>query len=520
MRDIDFCDERWTITCLVIGIGLLLVPISVVTYFSPVDLPNHILASAIHTGNDTANTGGFLKANWLPSPYILFYTILPLLLHLFDWHLATTILLSAYVIAVPVSIYWLGRELVPENRVLALAGLLFVYTYHYDYGFIPYTIGIPLVFAGWAIVARMLKRGITPFRLVLATVITLAVYGSHFICMGVYGLGVVILFFYLRYHNLRAGKKGLKKAAVDAAAIVLVFVPAVIALAAYFMVIRSSDISDAGTITTFAYAPFISQVVIGLVRVLISADFPFDALEFGVLGGLILVLLLLKKMKIRTGPLLIIGLLFVLLTMITPRHAAFGGWEHSTRIAIFGIIPLFLSLAARGRAVQLTIAAVILLLLVSGTIIRIKRDQVLDRTIGTYVTALENHIPPGSKILTSYHAYPDAVVPWLRHAIAYYHIDNGGFSPILWTSQEHVAGFSATIDIPRLSERWTEVDAGKFDEVAPYYEYYVVVIAESSLPAFHASLSDHLLHRDSICAIYDLRAFHDRQTTAAHILTD
>ncbi len=112
-----------------------------------------------------------------PLPYWLPTWLMQPLLVVFEPLLAWRVLMAAYVVVLPLSYLWLLRTAVPENAPLALLGAVSVFNWAYWLGEASFLLGLPLVFAGYA-----LYLGLDPLRsrrLVAFVACAVATYLSH-----------------------------------------------------------------------------------------------------------------------------------------------------------------------------------------------------------------------------------------------------------------------------------------------------------------------------------------------------
>jgi len=181
-----------------------------------------------------------------------------------------------------------------------------------------------------------------------------------------------------------------------------------------------------------------------------------------------------------------------------------GGWELNTRLAVFGAISLIGSVKIkRTMSRKLVIITAVILSVISLSHLMI-HTRFIDRLTTTYVKILSTTIPPDSKICTINNAFLNANVPYMLHAIAYYHLEHGGFSPFLFSDHPQVAGVDQTLQLPRLHESWVSSDTLKFMDVLPHYDYLVISTFKSELPLPFIAMSDGIVHCDSICTVIDL----------------
>lgn len=174
------------------------IPLLIVEYVPSVDLPNHVLAAAVAINSDGFYPVGPLAFDWVLSPYILFTALMVVLLPIFGAIWATKIVLLAYVIGLPLSVLAYLRAFNRNNWPLAFMVFPFVYSYHFEYGFIQYCLGIPLVFLTLSVCKNVMDRIDSRASVLLAAGLAMAVYLSHWVNFLAFLVGFVCLIVPLR----------------------------------------------------------------------------------------------------------------------------------------------------------------------------------------------------------------------------------------------------------------------------------------------------------------------------------
>lgn len=479
---------------------LSLIPVLVFKYLPAVDLPNHIYAALLHAREVNHGVEHAISAHWVASPYILYHLLMYIPLKLFGWSIASKIVLSLYVLLLPIGASMVVREFNPDNRILAFLAFPFIYSYHFEYGFLPYVIGIPFVLIGIAIFNRCVRKGFTPQLVVLSALVSIIIYLSHFINFGAYAVGVLIILMY-NLHRLRSSSSGIQWLRV--LKLILIFVPVTVVFAVYLFEAFGAGMGGALSIAEFddVFHQFTSGI-----RVLFATEVRVDAIRVGLLALLVVVLFLSNRKILQLNLLSVFGAATWILAFVLPRKYFLGGAELSSRFAVFGILALLLSLQLGWRKFEKTVVLFVLLVLLVGTAYRIKSYGEIDRLTGRYVESTLETIPSGSNILTIQNGFRDSYLPYMQHSIAYYHVEKGGYSPFLFADQPMVAGIEANIELPWLSEEWHPDDARGISEVLPHYDYIVILNNGNKTPDAFSTYADLVVFEDELTTILDLRS--------------
>ncbi len=123
-----------------------LVPIWSVRYPPLPDLGAHVAAVSIwHYLHDPAHDfAQYYSLKLGPNPYWGFYFTLHLLSYVFGLELATHVVLSAYVVGLPVGMTWLARRF-GRSEWLGLLAFPVIWTFTFNIGFLPCAFGIAFV---------------------------------------------------------------------------------------------------------------------------------------------------------------------------------------------------------------------------------------------------------------------------------------------------------------------------------------------------------------------------------------
>lgn len=477
-----------------------LIPILSVKYIPSVDLPNHILAAALHAGELSNVEHNVLTSQWVLSPYMLFHFMMYPFIKLFGYMAASKIVLGAYAVLMPVSVRMFAKEIATDYKYLAFFAFPFIFTYHFDYGFIPYVVGIPLVFIGLAVASRALKKGMPAGYILLMSILTLAIYFGHFVNFAAYSIGLIVLMLSQRRNVHGSYAQRRFPYFTMLIRILVTYLPAIICIVAYSGHFVTGE-AGAGKILSLTEYQALFHQLTGLARVVLSLDGWVDFAELAAMLGFGLVCLVSKGSRLNRGFPLYYGILMLLLTVLTPREHLLGGSDFSTRLAIFGIISLLLALTQTRVSVKRVAAFIMVILFIAGLIVRTNHYVRYDRLSESYVHTINDTALPGSNICTIYNAFPESRIPIMLHDIAYHHIESGGFSPFLFADLPHVAGISSSIDIPRLSENWNPRDTLRMAGILTQYDYLVVLTYGSALPEAIERICPDIVCSDSICTI-------------------
>ncbi len=476
-----------------------LIPLFAFRYIPSVDLPNHILLAALHADVPGSH---YLSAEWVVSPYILFYVLMYPFVKLFGYLIASKIVLGLYVIGLPLSVRWFYNEFNPDNRFLSLYSFAFIYTYFFDFGFIPYVIGVPLVFCGLTVLGRTFKQGFPLKLMLLSSVMSLLIYLSHFMNFAAYGIGVLVLILSSRYSHDNSERSKISFSS-QIANLAFIFAPSLALLVLYVANMLNSGELVASSQTIASYSSPYHQFA-GAIRFFLTKNMVLDAVRVGLFGVIAIVLMVFREKVINRGFLLYFGIAVWAASVIIPRGSFIGGWELSSRMAVFGAISVIGSVIIK-RTISRKLVVIIAVILSAISIgQRAFHTRFIDRMTASYVNTLSATIPSGSRICPVSNAFLEANVPYMMHAIAYYHLEHGGFSPFLFSDQPQVAGIKPNLQLPRLHESWVSSDTSRFMDVLPHYDYLAIITYGEGLPQPFTAMSDGFVHSDTICTVIDL----------------
>ncbi len=496
--------QPMSIKLLFAGLCLVsLIPVLAFTYVPGVDLPNHVFAACLHAGTLDHLEGDFYTAELQPAPYVLFHLFMYPFVRLFGGLIAIKIILSLYVILLPLSVLLFVRQFNPGQERLAFFSFPLIYTFHFDYGFIPYCIGVPFVFLGLYLVAKAFEHGLPWRHLIAVSLVTLLIYLGHFVNFIAYVIG---FFLVLRSQwaagAFRAGATQFRSLR-EVGKSLLVFVPVLLCVFFYSWNLFSSPEASLSSLKFTAYASWLRQLA-GAVVVFFSLDGWVDWLEMTVIGGLVIGMVMTGAVRKNKSVLGMLAVFMLLFAILVPRRSLLGGGELSSRFAVFWILPLLTSLRVSSRKAERLLVVAVTLLMAITIAVRTHRGYTLNNLIERFVVTVSATIPPGSKIYTIYNAFPESHLPVMRHVIAYYHLRHGGYSPYMFAEGVHPAGLKSNISLPRLHDRWQAHYARKLPDVLRNYDYLVMLTYGSELPEPLLPLSAGFVSQDSLCTVVDL----------------
>lgn len=173
---------------LFIGAGFLsLIPIWVVKYLPMVDLPQHAAQIAIwkNLHNSSYSYAQTYFVNWF-TPYVASLALTRLFHEFFSIHVALKITISLSILALPLALYFLLREL-EGNEWLAIVGYPLAFSYGFYWGFFSFNFAVPV---GIFFVALGLNFLRVPnfFKGCGLALTGIALFFSHAIVFGICGL--------------------------------------------------------------------------------------------------------------------------------------------------------------------------------------------------------------------------------------------------------------------------------------------------------------------------------------------
>jgi len=424
---------------------------------------------------------------------------------LFGYLAATKIVLCIYLVLFPISIMVFLKTFRPQQWYFAILSFTLMYNYFFDFGFLPFCLGIPLVFLTIVAFRTALEDSAPPWKLVIGCTFASLVFLSHPVNTIALAISVLMLVrFDSKIVEARTSGKHKLVSQIRKCIIMLFPIGALSAIYLAYLVFNNSGFHSPRKM--FEYWSLSHQVT-GIVRPLFSVNHSMDLAVIVVLVSLAFVLFFKGMLKIHRGFPLFLSIALIVFGAVLPRGAFLGGNDLSSRFVLFGIIVFLGSLKATRALVKYVTTAIVVLLFVINMASRTNLYSDISCLTEDYVRATVGNIPDNQRIYTVYSAFPEISPPPMFHAIAYYHIERGGYSPFVFTDQRHVAGIGSSINLPTsiMNWNWDCRDTVGLENALKSYGYLVVMTARSTLPLFFERYADKVVFRDSVCSIFKLK---------------
>ncbi len=480
----------WTYVLFFLCIVLLLIPLLPVKYLPIVDLPNHLLNAYVHSlpGHHTAD--GYLKSSWIASPYILFLIIFDPLVRIFGPLMAARIMSGICLVMLPLGIFVWMRRFNPRFWYLAFLAIPFSYSYHFEFGFFAYCLGVPIVLFAITAADKALQE---PWRWTLiAALLSAPVYASHFINLIAFGIALVILWL-----TKKRSLSGLFQ-------VFLISAPA-IALGIYYIISIVIPNGYGGEMAMRFTS--VKRQLFSLVRFAFSINPALDAFRVVAMSALFGSIAFLFGIRLKKGFTLYFALVMVLVTILLPGYTFMGGWGLSNRFAIFAFIAFLgaIQFKRSPKALPGIIAGASLAVLAIGIVFQTRYYRKIDDYTKSVLSSSSENITDGSLVYTVYVGNPNITIPPLLHYMGYYHIEHKGWSPFLFSDKPYVCGFESGLKMPASGELYCHLQSDSLDLILEHYDYLNVIMYANVLPPEFNKYSDKLIYRDSCFAIYDLK---------------
>jgi hypothetical protein len=480
----------------VAALGLL--PLWTVHYLPNVDLPNHLLAVRYHSGLALDSRYGFLRADWVLSPFVLFYLAAIPLTKWVGLIAAAKIVISLYVLLLPVA-FWFFLRGSGAHPALAFLLLPAVFSYHFEWGFVQYCIGVPITIAAILCSLRVLTDGLSILRGTIAIILIILTYLSHIDNFIALSLAVAVQSCAILVSNrgrLRQTLVGL------VGRILAMFGPAAVMMLNYWVTLRSDPLYVAPTSRMFEYYSLYDQAA-GLLRPFLSIDYPLEITWLALVALFVGLGFISGRIRMNARLEFLLALSYTLVALIIPRHSFLGSWEHGSRLVVYALICAFAALRVV-RPIPLSVIivpAVLCYAAIAGNRIVYYRD--VDSRIDDIVSTMNRTVPPGSRVYTLYTA-PFKAIPTALHAIGYYHLESGGVSPFLFTDHPPVNGLREIEPLPRYVEdtQGKAVDPEKLTEVLGRYNYLLITTLGEPLPPWLSQLPIKEIGSSRNCVVY------------------
>lgn len=489
---------------LLILIGLI--PVLIVTYPPTTDLPAHILGAVLHTQTTEKDQTSYLSAEWITSPYILFFLLMYPLIKLFGYLIAAKLILCLYLILFPVAALIFLKTFNPRHWYLAFASHIFIYNYYFEFGFIAFCLGIPLVFITLSATKNAIESPKPVLPIIACCILMTLVYFSHLINLISCSVGIAFLAYFnkIAIDDRRLGDQSFFPPLLR---IGVIFIPVAILFVSYIMSLLNHLTDFHTPRKLFQYWSFEHQIQ-SIIRPFLSTNYVVDITIMTAIGGAFITLFIIRRATIKRGFPLYFAIAMVVLGIVLPRGAFLGGNDLNSRFILIGAIA-FLAAIQSSQIMISKFAIVFTIAFLCIISVRIFLYHDVDRQTSAFVRAVTQFIPPNQKIYTVYNAFPGVSACPMLHSISYYHIKKGGYSPFIFADQRHVAGIKSSIHPPISIENWewSHEDTINFGEALKSYDYLVVTTVHSQLPLYFERYADKIVLRDSVCSIFKLKEY-------------
>jgi hypothetical protein len=297
---------------------LQLVPAWWFTYFPSQDGPAHLENAAILRDfgrPDRAFLHTFYTLNTRPEPNWLSHLVLAGLMLVFPPLVAEKVLLSAYLILLPLAVRYAARALRPDAGFLGILAMPFAYNVFLHKGFYNFCFSLVVFFVVLGYWLRH-RGAFTPKRTVIFLLLVLLLYFCHIVSVVAAGLVIGSLTAWRLVADLAAARRaGRLSPAVWGACLraqvlppLFAFLPAAI-LCGLFLLRQAGGDAHSGALATGGASPpvfTLAGLVVGLIEVesLISYQIAEGMLALALGAGLLLVAVWLLAKKVRSRRLL------------------------------------------------------------------------------------------------------------------------------------------------------------------------------------------------------------------------
>ena len=430
-------DARLYIILVLILTFLSLLPIWIVEFPPLQDYPFHLLEAHIFANywNPNFSFQEIFHISYFPTPYILMYYMFLVLNHVFSIHVAGKIILSLYIILLPLSYFYLIHAINKEKIIFGFFSYLFMYNYFFNMGFINFSLSVPLLLFALGYWFKTKKYANWIHRTILSILI-LFVYMCHYFAFCVLFVMIIVLSSYF----LRKPKKILAN--------LVVFLPSLILLIISLSTDFTSSSTDYRSLSSdLAVAKSSNFILAGYDNIIdkmkfvffykkpasyyMSFDFILERILLVVILCLALFLVILQFRKIKkrmTKGRLLVALILFAIYFILPKHLLQPTlWIIDSRILVFLILIgiLFLELP-KNKLIRCIVLLMILSLTLAHLEVIFVHYRSVNRDLKEFYAAM-NKIPSGKsvyfmtneKISSRYRINP------FIHFGAYYFLDKG-----------------------------------------------------------------------------------------------
>lgn len=492
--------HRWLVPLLM---AASLVPIWSSTYFPSQNGPWHLLTvKMLHdNGNPAFNYAEFYEPSFHAIPHLAHTLLVYLLAFVFPLLVSHKIVISLYVLLLPLSVFLLLAAVNPKRIAAGYVSFLLVYNVPLMRGYHDYTLGIPLVFVTLAYWLRNRDR-LTAVRTGVLMLLIVSVYFSHLFNVAVLALAMLVF----ALHQERSFKA--------AGRVVLLFVPAAILLVEY-------------TIFSFHNTQWLNRSELDFLWPHVAANSFFERFfsTFSQTGyylaitplllGIPMLSRSLKKAYRRSGlvwyrvpfysPALTLFLLFAALYMVTPFKLL--GWHYvNVRFVPYVIVFALASLMASGRVERRAVIMTISIAALGVYYINIVHFAAAGRQLDEYLSALDRMRPNATLLPLAFDGSQIGRMSPLAHAYDYYHVYNGG------ANGKGIAKFNTvtpmvyrTYPVTRMFPRWESYRPSRPDRIAQVYDHVLVWGGDLPTRIFLRRIGFELVHEEGSLQFFENR---------------
>lgn len=412
-----------------------LLPIWLVDFPPLQDYPFHLLEAHIITNywNPNFNYPETFTLSFFPTPYILMYYMFIVLSHAFSIQVAGKIILSLYVILLPLSTFYLIYAVDKTKIIIGFFSFLFIYNYFFNMGFINFSLSIPFFLFALGYWFKTKDYANWTHRTILSILI-LFVYMAHYFAYCLLFVMIIILSIYV----LRKPKSIIAN--------LVVFLPSLILLIISLLrdfVPPSSDfislspdlpIAEANDFILACYGDIIDKIknVIFFKKqafYFMSFDPKLEKIILVLISCLAIWLLILqfrnRNDRLMTSKFLMLLLMFALYLALPTHLIRPSLWIIDTRILIFIIfIGLLLLEAPKNKLLRNIVMFVILSLSLAHLHVIFVNYRLINQDLKEFHAATKK-IPSGKRVLfrTERSISRHGLIDPFRHFGAYYYLE-------------------------------------------------------------------------------------------------
>ena len=387
------------------------IPILVFPYFHTLDGPSHLynvnlLREIMIERNGFISQFFSVKQEFIPNWSS--HMIMLLFRLIFPGSIANKLFLMLISLGLPLSIFRVIKRISPQNQLLAVFSLPFVYTFLFGLGFYNYCLGLVIYFmtlATWIDIREKisLMRIIGLFLLVAAGYFThIFIFVLMLISLITYSLSIAFTAYLNKSLNVR-------KTVLEISILILVAIPLLILLSRYL----GSRAGSTSSVVRLPWKELIKWILDARPLIIYSytGELKFTRVLFFLGSGLLLYNLIkyfrkpgingLVRLLSQGGtPFLFLSFLFILLYFVYPDSHRSGGSYISIRILIFAYLTGFIWLCTLEYTKLIKISVFAILLVVNfGLLYRYQGVQSRLNSITKKFTAGVEQIDENSVVL-------------------------------------------------------------------------------------------------------------------------